>query len=148
MSTRHIITTIAAGSVLTLLAACSGSTPSTPTSGSPMQSPADSPAATAPADGNCQVATFDGSTKNTAMQELAVQVYESLQCGTSTPLPDQLKAAGADPEIKAQAKAAGATLKVDSAAGGTVMQLVAGRSGCTVTVLDSMDAKTGSCLDL
>jgi hypothetical protein len=94
------------------------------------------------------VATFEGSTSNTAMQDLATQVYNSLQCGTDTPLPDQLKAAGADSEIKAQAKAAGATLEVDSAAGGTVMKLVAGTSGCTITVLDSMDAKTAGCLDL
>jgi hypothetical protein len=138
MNARIIITTAAGG--LLLLSACSGSSTSS--------TPAVESTAASPSNGNCQVATFDGTSSNAAMQALATEVFESLRCGTSEPLPAQLKAAAADPANKAKAEAAGATLAVDSAAGGTVLKLVAGTSGCTVTVLDSMDAKTGTCLDL
>jgi hypothetical protein len=129
-----------------LLAGCSGSTPSA--EASPSAPAATSPAASQPADGNCTTAQVDGSTANAALQSLATEVYASLQCGTSESLPDQLKAMGTDPAIQAKAKDGGITVSVDSAAGGTVMQLTAGTSGCNVTVLDSADAKTMSCLDL
>jgi hypothetical protein len=139
MNTRHIIITAAAGTSLLFLAACSASTQSTPATEQPSASQSDR---------SCQVATIDGQTSNTEMQALATEVFDSLQCGASESLPDQLKAAAADPAVKTKAKDAGATLSVDSAAGGTVLRLVAGSSGCTVTVLDSMDAKTATCLDL
>ncbi len=91
---------------------------------------------------------MDGTTTNAALQSLATEVYSSLQCGTAESLPDQLKAAGNDPAIQAKAQEGGISMSVDSAAGGTVMQLTAGTSGCRDTVLDSADAKTMICLDL
>lgn len=139
MNTRHVIITAAAGTLLLFLAACSAATQSTPVTEEP--TPAQS-------NRSCEVATIDGQTSNTEMQALATEVFDSLRCGASESLPDQLKAAAADPDVKAKAKDAGATLAVDSAAGGTVLKLVAGSSGCTVTVLDSMAAKTATCLDL
>jgi hypothetical protein len=98
--------------------------------------------------GNCATAAIDGTTSNAELQQLAYDVYASLQCGTGESLGDQLKALADDPEFTSKAKAAGATVTVDSAAGGTVMSVVVDTSGCNVTVLDSADAKTMSCLDL
>lgn len=146
MMNRLFIVTAVAGSMTVFLGGCSGSSTAPPAEVTP--APASSSAAPTAADTNCQVATFDGTTSNTALQDLARQIYDSLQCGTDTPLPQQLKAIAADPEIKATAEAAGATLDVDSAAGGTVLSLVAGTSGCNVTVLDAMEAKSATCMDL
>jgi hypothetical protein len=108
------------------------------------------PAATEPAasDGNCTTAEVDGTTTNAEMLALATEVYNSLECGTQESLPDQLKARGQDPDVQAQAQDAGLTISVDSAAGGTVMAITEGTSGCNVTVLDSFDAKTLTCLDV
>lgn len=148
MMKRTVLYPMAPAVLVLALAGCSGSTPSAEASPS---APAEKSAAPSqPADGNCDTAQADGSTTNAALQSLATEVYASLQCGTSASLPDQLKAAGNDPAIQAQAKDGGITVSVDSAAGGTVMQLVhvEDRSGCTVTVLDSADAKTITCLDL
>lgn len=143
---RTVLYLIAPAVLVLVLAGCSGST----TSGeaSPSVSAATSAAASQPADGNCDTAQADGSTTNAALQSLATEVYASLQCGTGESLPDQLKAAGNDPAIQAKAKDGAITMTVDSAAGGTVMQLTSGTSGCQVTVLDSMDAKTMTCVDL
>lgn len=133
------------------LTGCGGSTPSDQTDSSPVASspaPATSAASAQPSDGDCSLADVTGSTSNAALQSLATEVYSSLQCGTSESLPDQLKAKGDDPAIQAKAQEGGISVSVDSAAGGTVMQLVSGTSACTVTVLDSTDAKSLNCLDL
>lgn len=131
-----------------LVAGCSGSS-------SESESPASTPAeATAPsaasADGGCSVATVDANTSNQEMLTLATQVYESLQCGGAQTLDDQLRAAAESPEVTEPASAAGLTVSVDSAAGGTVMQMVQleDRSACTVTVINDLDAKTLTCADL
>lgn len=94
------------------------------------------------------MADASGQTKNSEMQAVATEVYESLDCGADVPLDDQLRALGRDQQVVSQAKAAGATISVDSAAGGTVLKLVAGTSGCTVTVLDASTAKMLVCADL
>ena len=88
------------------------------------------------ADGGCSVATVDGNTDNQELLALATQVYESM-------LPD----VGV---TRSAASAAGLSVSVDSAAGGTVMQLVQleDRSVCNITVIDDLDAKTLSCGDL
>lgn len=98
--------------------------------------------------GNCTTAAVDGSTAKTDLQELAYEVYASLECGTDESLGDQLEAASKSADFQAKAEAVGATVNVDSAAGGTVMSLVVDTSGCNVTVLDSANAKSMSCLDL
>jgi hypothetical protein len=98
--------------------------------------------------GNCTTAAVDGTTSNTDLQALAYEVYASLECGTDEPLGDQLEAASKSADFQAKAEAAGATVNVGSAAGGTVMSLVVDTSGCNVTVLDSANAKSMSCLDL
>lgn len=102
------------------------------------------------ADGGCSVATVDGNTDNQELLALATQVYESLQCGSSQTLDSQLSAAAGSPEVTQAASAAGLSVSVDSAAGGTVMQLVQleDRSVCNITVIDDLDAKTLSCGDL
>ena len=105
------------------------------------------PTSEAPADGGCSVADASGTTKNTAMQELATDVYSSLDCTSGEPLQDQLKAAAKSETTAQQAKAAGATAAVDTAAGGTVFKLVGGRSACQVTVLDNTDTKMLVCGD-
>jgi hypothetical protein len=102
------------------------------------------------ADGGCSVATVDGSTENQDMLDLATEVYESLQCGGEQTLDEQLRAAAGSPQVTERVSAAGLTVSVDSAASGTVMQLVQleDRSACNITVIDSLDAKTLNCADL
>ncbi len=92
----------------------------------------------------------DVTTKSTnaALQELALSVYRPLQCAGSTPLTAQLKAAAADPALAAKAKTAGVTLTSGEAAGAVTMNLVAGRSGCQVVVMDSPAAKMVNCADV
>ena len=82
------------------------------------------------------------------MQELATRVYESIRCAGPMSMSDQLEAAAKDPTVAAHAKAAGAQLRVDSAAGGTVLALTAGMSGCQIAVLDEMNSKMVTCADL
>lgn len=108
------------------------------------------PSAAAGDDGGCSVATVDGTTTNAEMQALATQVYSGLQCGGDQTLDDQLRAAAESPEVTSAAATAGLTVSVDSAAGGTVMQIVKvdDRSACTVTVISDLDAKTLTCADL
>ncbi len=105
------------------------------------------PTTQAPADGGCSLADVSGTTKNTAMQELATDVYSSLDCTSDEPLQDQLKAAAESDATAQQAKAAGATAEVDTAAGGTVLKLFGSRSACQVTVLDNSDSKMLVCGD-
>ena len=129
-----------------VLSACS-STPA-PTASSPPEAASPTAPQEADTDGGCTVADVSGTTKNAEMMAVATTVYESLDCGATEPLEAQLKQPGREPPLVKRAQAAGATLVVDSAAGGTVMKLVAGTSGCTVTVLDGTTAKMLSCADL
>jgi hypothetical protein len=150
--------TAIAGGVL-LLAACSGgSGTGSASSGSPGQSPpsASTPAApsangTATAvanDEGCAVAEVTTNSSNAALQELALSVYRPLLCAGSSPLTAQLKAAVADPVVAAKAKTAGATLTSGEAAGGVTVNLVSGRSGCQVVVMDNPPAKMVNCADV
>lgn len=141
-----------AGVMLILaLGACGGSTTeegaSTPTASATSPAAPESPAA---AEEDCRLAQVDGTTTNAELQALATEVYSSLQCGAGQALSDQLKAQAEDTDVKAQADAAGLEITVGDAAGGTVMQMVSvkDRSACTVTVLDSADAKSLTCADL
>lgn len=138
---------VLAGAGVLLMAGCSSSESD---SGSEQGATPAPTSATGAADGGCSVATVDGTTANAAMQAVATQVYESLQCGGEQTLDEQLIAAGESNSVKTTAEAAGLTVSVNSAAGGTVMQLaqVEDRSACTITVIDNLEAKTLSCADL
>ena len=129
-----------------LVTGCSGSSSDTGSTTSPGSTSA---SGAGPADGDCTVATVDGTTNNQVMLDLATQVYESLQCGSSQTLDEQLQAAAESPEVTDAASEAGLSVNVDSAAGGTVMQLVQleDRSACNITVIDTLDAKTLNCAD-
>ena len=56
---------------------------------------------------------------------------------------------GNNRQVPDAASEAGLSVNVDSAAGGTVMQLVQleDRSACNITVIDTLDAKTLNCAD-
>lgn len=132
-----------------LVTGCSGSSSESESATENAPATTSAPSA-ASADGGCSVATVDGTTTNVAMQDLATQVYEALQCGGDQTLDAQLTAAGGSESVTSAASAAGLTLSVDSAAGGTVMQIVQveDRSACTITVIDDLDAKSMTCADL
>ncbi len=133
----------AVGMAAVALAGCSGSSGDpAPATSAPPTSAADN------GDAGCAAATNDGQTKNIKMQQLATGVYESIQCDGPTSMSDQLQAAAKDPQVAADAKAAGAQFRVDSAAGGTVLAFTAGMSGCQIAVQDEVNAKMVTCVDL
>ena len=133
--------------------AASGSSSPATSAASGFSSAAPSTSATGPAvaaadDQECAVAEVTTNSTNTALQELALSVYRPLSCAGSTPLTAQLKAAAADQALATKAKAAGVTLTSGEAAGAVTMNLVAGRSGCQVVVMDSPPAKMVNCADV
>jgi len=109
-----------------------------------------SPDALSANDGGCNVATVDGSTANAEVLALATQVYDSLRCDGDTTLDDQLRAAAESEAVTTAASEADLTINVDSVAGGSYMQIIQidDRSSCSISVVDNLDAKSLSCLDI
>lgn len=147
MLTRSIMALGAVG--VLLLAGCGGSDSESESAQSAVN-PSGAFGTAGDADGGCTVAQVDGTTEDAELEALATQVYEDLQCDGDQSLDDQLRAAEESDAVTQAVVAGDFTVNVDSAAGGTVMQILQteGRSACNITVIDNLDAKTLSCADL
>ena len=117
------------------------------TGGDPGASTTNSQAAPSPeTTPGCASAATDVATKDVALARLSTAIYESLSCGSEETLDAQLEAATetAQPEL---AKA-GIQVTRNRAIGGMSLSLTHGTSGCQVMVVDSVDSKSLTCMDL
>ncbi len=94
----------------------------------------------------CASATVDGSTKDADLQRIATEIYDSLSCDSGISLDEQLAAAAKGAKA-AMAKADIRSSAVE-AAGGMSLSLTKGTGGCQVMVVDSVDSKSLTCMDL
>ena len=92
-----------------------------------------------------------GQTKNAALQAVATQVYQSLNCASSQPMVAQLEAAQKNPEVVSKTKAAGGQVSGQAAGGGYGLQFQTMQlpvSFCQLVALDSpVKGKSLSCGD-
>lgn len=96
--------------------------------------------------GVCASATVDGSTKDAELQRIATGIYDSLSCDAGSSLEEQLAAAAKD--AGAEMAKAGIRSSTVEAAGGASLSLTKGTGGCQVMVVDSVDSKSLTCMDL
>ncbi|MFN8126159.1 MAG: hypothetical protein U0R64_06605 [Candidatus Nanopelagicales bacterium] len=136
-------------SVATIALLCAGCAGGGSTGGTATDTPGSSgptPSAAHSAGGDCARTAVDGSTKDAALQEIAQTMYDSLSCGAAQTLDEQLDAAAT--AAQAQLKKEGIDRKVTKAAGGMTLALTHDSSGCQILVVDSVDSKSLTCLDL
>lgn len=136
-------TIITIGAAALLCAGCASGAETTPTSPA---SPDGSATPSAAADGGCARATVDGTTEQAKLQRIATGIYGGLTCGTGTTLDQQLAAAAksAEPRLRA----AGIQSSLTSAGGGSSLSLTHDFGGCQIMVVDSVDSKSLTCMDL
>ena len=121
--------------------------PSVPSSVAPSGAAVPSAGATAAGDTGCKSAIADGTASNAAMQQVATNVYRSINCAGATTMTVQLEAALKDPALESRVKAAGASMFGGSTASGSAITISDGKSVCQVVVIDSMGLKKLHCAD-